>query len=72
MWHNGTMRVLLVEDDDDLAEVLVPDLCEEAFEVERSADGTEGLNCAVYREFDVLVLDLMLPGLDGHEPSCAI
>jgi two-component system, OmpR family, response regulator len=60
------MRVLLVEDDDDLVEVLVPALCEEGFEVERSADGAEGLDCALTRELDVVVLDLMLPGLDGR------
>jgi two-component system OmpR family response regulator len=60
------MRLLLVEDDDDLAGLLVAALGEKAFEVERAADGNTGLDLALSGELDVVVLDLMLPGLDGR------
>ncbi len=60
------MRLLLVEDEDDLAATLATALSENGFVVERSADGDEGLDLALSRSYDVIVLDLMLPGLDGR------
>ncbi|MGH9424301.1 MAG: hypothetical protein ACRD3J_30290, partial [Thermoanaerobaculia bacterium] len=57
VWQNARMRILLVEDDNDLVEVLVPALREGGFEVERSADGAEGLDRALTHELDAIVLD---------------
>lgn len=59
------MRVLLIEDELDLAEALRSALAEEGFAVDHTADGGEGLDRALEGGHDVIVLDLMLPGLDG-------
>ena len=60
------MRILLVEDDDDLAAALTGALDEEGYTVERAADGAVGLYRAQEWDYDVVVLDLMLPELDGR------
>ncbi len=60
-------RILVVEDEADLAELLalhLRDLCQE---VVQAADGRSGLALAQNGDFDLIVLDLMLPGLDGLE-----
>ncbi|MCU9836982.1 response regulator transcription factor [Ruegeria sp. WL0004] len=58
-------RVLIVEDDDETREFLVKGFTEEGFAVESAADGREGLFHATDGGFDAVVLDRMLPGLDG-------
>jgi len=59
------MRVLLIEDDDQLAGYLQKALGEAGMVVDRSADGRDGLFMAAGEPFDVLIVDRMLPGLDG-------
>jgi two-component system, OmpR family, response regulator len=59
------MRVLIIEDDLDAAEYLAKGLRESGHRVELAADGREGLLRAAAESFDVLVVDRMLPGLDG-------
>jgi two-component system phosphate regulon response regulator PhoB len=60
-------RILLVEDEPDIAEVLQYNLEKEGFEVEVSRRGDSGLE-AIRRQLpDLVLLDLMLPGLDGLE-----
>ena len=59
------MRILLVEDDPQMAEYLRKALIEAGAVVDRAADGREGLLMAASGEYDVLILDRMLPGLDG-------
>ena len=59
------MRILIVEDDRKLARQLEKGLDEHGHAVTIAVDGPEGLGAAQYGEFDVLVLDVMLPGLDG-------
>ncbi len=59
------MRVLLVEDNGPLREALQQGLEEAGFAVDASADGEEGLWYARSNEHDVIVLDLMLPAIDG-------
>jgi DNA-binding response OmpR family regulator len=59
------MRILIVEDDRKLARQLKNGLEEQGHSVSVSSDGIEGFEAAQYSEFDVLVLDVMLPGLDG-------
>src|SRR5262249_22673361 len=61
------MRVLVVEDEPDLRRVLVRALREAGYAVDEAADGEEGLYKATSWEYDALVLDLMLPQLDGWE-----
>jgi len=59
--------VLLVEDDNSIAEPLVFGLRQEGFEVVRSADGLDALNKALEIKPDLVLLDVMLPGIDGYE-----
>src|SRR6202049_667376 len=61
------MRVLIVEDEKDMAEVLKAGLEEENHVVSLAFDGVSGLEVARSCEFDVIVLDVMLPKLDGFE-----
>ena len=60
-------RVLVVEDDPNLAEVVQRYLGREGFEVEAVADGESGLERALEWLPDLVVLDIMLPGIDGLE-----
>lgn len=59
------MRILLIEDYLPLRKSLTQGLQEAGFAVDATGDGTEGLWYARSAQYDVIVLDLMLPGLDG-------
>ncbi|WP_338465687.1 response regulator transcription factor [Novosphingobium sp. ZN18A2] len=58
-------RILVIEDDDRLAEYVVQGLTEANYVVDRAANGRDGLFLASDSEFDVVILDRMLPGMDG-------
>ena len=60
-------RVLVVEDDAHIAELICLNLRDERFEVVHSADGEQGLRLLEQGGWDALVLDLMLPNVDGLE-----
>ena len=59
------MRVLIIEDDEQLAAYLTKALREVGATVDHAADGREGLLLAAANDYDVLVIDRMLPSLDG-------
>jgi len=59
------MRILIVEDDRQAADYLAKGLKEQGYVVDLAADGKEGLHLAMTESYDVLVIDRMLPGLDG-------
>jgi two-component system OmpR family response regulator len=59
------MRVLLVEDDVKLARALAKGLRRHAYAVDLAADGEQALRSAAVYEYDLVVLDVMLPGADG-------
>lgn len=61
------MNVLIVDDDVSLVRVLQHGLSAEGFEVSAAYDGEDGLRLASGPEVDVVVLDLMLPGIGGQE-----
>jgi DNA-binding response OmpR family regulator len=61
------MRVLIVEDDRKMAALLQKGLEEEGYGAAAAHDGLRGLESALSNAFDVLVLDVMLPGIDGVE-----
>jgi two-component system, OmpR family, response regulator len=61
------MKVLVVEDEPRLAKTLQMGLAAEGFAVVTAATGTDGLWQATENRFDVVVLDIMLPGLSGYE-----
>lgn len=58
-------RILVVEDDPDTADYLLKGLREEGFTAEFSADGRDGLYLASSSAFDAIIMDRMLPGMDG-------
>jgi two-component system OmpR family response regulator len=58
-------KILLVEDDRETADYLVRGLAEESHNVEHAADGRDGLFRASDGSFDLIILDRMVPGLDG-------
>jgi DNA-binding response OmpR family regulator len=59
------MQILVVEDEGRMAELLEQALHEEGHQVVLARDGREGFEIARYSPFDVIVLDVMLPGMDG-------
>lgn len=59
------MRILVVEDDDKIASFVVKGLKQSGFAVDRCADGEDGLHSARANDYDAIVLDVMLPKLDG-------
>ena len=62
---DGAMRLLVVEDEPDLAAILRQALIEAGFSVDAATDGEAGLVKALQTDYDAIVLDLMLPRLDG-------
>ncbi len=58
-------RILLVEDDPQIADYILSGLTEEGFTVDRADNGRDGLFLATDSQFDLVVLDRMLPGMDG-------
>lgn len=61
------MRILLIEDEADLLASLAKALREEGYAVDTARDGEEGLYKAESAEYDAIVLDIMLPRVDGWE-----
>jgi two-component system OmpR family response regulator len=59
------MRALIVEDDATIAQFVAKGLEEAGFAVDPAADGPEGLRRALETPYDVAIVDVMLPGLDG-------
>jgi DNA-binding response OmpR family regulator len=66
------MRILIVEDEPGISDFLRRGLEAEGYEVACSADGTEGEAQALSGRFDLVLLDLMLPGRDGLEVLASI
>ncbi|TWU45459.1 Response regulator ArlR [Novipirellula aureliae] len=60
------MRVLLVEDEEDLSAIICAALGERGIQVDASLDGQDGLLKAATVDYDAVILDLMLPVLDGY------
>ena len=59
------LRLLVVEDHQDIAEMIVDYMTAKGFSVDYAADGVTGLHLAVSNDFDAIVLDISLPGLNG-------
>ena len=60
------MRVLIIEDEEKTADYLHRGLTEQGFTVDLARDGIDGLHLALEGDYSVIVLDVMLPGLDGY------
>lgn len=61
------MRILVVEDEHKIANSIKKGLEQESFAVDVAFSGNEGYDLAVSEEYDLLILDLLLPGVDGIE-----
>lgn len=61
------MRILVIEDEADLCETVVETLREEGYAVDFSSDGEEGLYKALQWDYDAVLLDIMLPKMDGWQ-----
>lgn len=59
------MRVLIIEDEQKTADYLHRGLSEQGYSVDLAADGIEGLHLGLEHDYAVIILDVMLPGLDG-------
>ena len=59
------MKILLIEDDQETADYIAHGLHEEGHLLTQVASGAEGLVCALGNGFDLLIVDRMIPGLDG-------
>src|SRR4030095_3876286 len=63
--REATLRILVVEDDKPIASFIGKGLREGGFAVDHAGDGEAGLDLALAEPYDVAIVDLMLPGLDG-------
>jgi two-component system copper resistance phosphate regulon response regulator CusR len=61
------MRILVVEDEHRIAQALKEGLEQEAYAVDACYDGEDGYNTANAQDYDLIILDVMLPGIDGFE-----
>jgi len=62
-----TARILIIEDDEAILKFLRRGLAYEGYQVDTAAEGQSGLSLALDNQYDLIVLDLMLPGIDGFE-----
>ncbi|MEG1004544.1 response regulator transcription factor [Clostridium sp.] len=60
-------RILIVEDDQDINNLIYNILKKEGFEVIQAFSGSEGRMCIEFYNFDIILIDLMLPGMSGEE-----
>ena len=60
-------RILIVEDEESIARFVELELLHEGYAVDKAADGRTGLELALTGQFDLVLLDIMLPGLSGME-----
>ena len=61
------MRILLIEDDKGISRFIKKGLLENSFSIDVAYDGEEGLHSAVRMKYDLIVLDILLPKMDGRE-----
>ena len=61
------MRILIIEDESSLAEIISTKLKQEKYEVDVCLDGEEGLYNALTNAYDLIILDIMLPNINGVE-----
>jgi two-component system OmpR family response regulator len=67
VWDNGVVRVLIVEDEPHMAELIGRGLAKEGMAVDIAPTGEEAIEMAGTADYDSIVLDVMLPGIDGFE-----
>ena len=63
--YNRSVALLLIDDDRDLTALLQDFLAQQGFQSEIANDGVSGLRLATAKRFDLILLDVMMPGMDG-------
>src|SRR6266851_4260809 len=63
--RRGAMKLLIIEDDRETAAYLIKGLSESGYTIDHSGDGRDGLFLATSGSYDAIILDRMLPGMDG-------
>lgn len=63
----NTKKILIVEDEKDISEIIAYNIRRQGYDVDTAFDGETGLNKALTGEFDLILLDVMLPKMDGFE-----
>ncbi|WP_228000858.1 response regulator [Nocardia australiensis] len=66
------MRLLIVEDERRMAAALAKGLAAEGFAVDVTHNGTDGLHLATTGDYDLILLDIMLPGMNGYQVCAAL
>ncbi|MCH5600241.1 response regulator transcription factor [Niabella ginsengisoli] len=61
------MKILLIEDEPSVASIINKGLTESGYSISIAPDGTIGLDLALTNDFDVIILDIMLPGINGMQ-----
>ena len=59
--------ILVVDDEQSITDFVSYSLMKEGFKVDVASNGEEGLRAAMHKHYDLFVLDIMLPGMDGYE-----
>ena len=67
LYNSCCLRLLIVEDEKQICDMIAKSLYDVGYEVDTCYDGEEALECILSEEYDLIVLDLNLPGVDGME-----
>ncbi|MGJ8670758.1 MAG: response regulator transcription factor, partial [Oceanococcus sp.] len=62
-----SLRILIIDDDPDIQDLLYAALDEQSYILDAASDGPSGLNLATENEYDAIILDINLPGMNGFE-----
>jgi len=60
-------KILIIEDEEPISELIKINLSMVGYEVYQAMDGEEGLNCIKNNQYDLIILDIMLPKIDGYQ-----
>lgn len=67
-----TARILVVDDNPEIREIIQILLMGEGFQIEQAGNGTEALEALGIQEFDLIILDIMMPGMNGYQTCLEI
>ena len=65
--HDESERILIVDDEQSITDFVSYSLSKEGFKVDVASNGEEAMDAIMHKRYDLFVLDIMLPGMDGYE-----
>ena len=65
--NQAQKKILIVDDDDEIRELLEFDVAQSGYFVDTAKDGLEGLNKALNNSYDLILLDVMMPKMNGFD-----